>query len=336
MWKSRSGGSRNNSENDTETSGKAAVRQPVGVFRGMRMSRKKWLFIVGGILVVALIAWGVLIAGIFRDDAETYSIDYDLGNMAVEFLKTPAKAKAGDRVEIRHKVIRDGGIHLYLDGEELERTHNDSDYVGFSFDMPDRDVKITAKPYTKAEIWGGGIEVFPLTSGVTIYDYLEGEKPDVDIDASSYLVSQDMFDKYGFGVFMTSGGFTNAATSCFLLYGGNYYFLDENTVGFEATSFAVADLNSDGKKELYFTFSWGSGMWRSQVGYFDSAGKTVTVFDYSNTEREMGFAENAGVLEVWKANVKRGFPVDAIATPIEERIGVVTFENDRFVLKTDS
>ena len=53
----------------------------------------------------------------------------------------------------------------------------------------------------------------------------------------------------------------------------------------------------------------------------------------NNSEND---TENAGVLEVWKASVKRGFPVDAIATPIEERIGVVTFENDRFVLKTDS
>ena len=37
---------------------------------------------------------------------------------------------------------------------EFDKTHSDSDYWGYSFTMPDKDVVITAKPYTKNEIWG--------------------------------------------------------------------------------------------------------------------------------------------------------------------------------------
>lgn len=46
-------------------------------------------------------------------------------------------------------------------------------------------------------------------------------------------------------------------------------------------------MNGDGEKEVYFTFSWGSGIHRSQIGYFDTADKTVTVFDYSDYTGDM-------------------------------------------------
>ena len=41
-----------------------------------------------------------------------------------------------------------------MDGLEIGKSHYDSDYWGYSFEMPDRDVTVTARFYTKAEIWG--------------------------------------------------------------------------------------------------------------------------------------------------------------------------------------
>jgi hypothetical protein len=81
-------------------------------------------------------------------------ISYNLGDLAELFTETPEKAQSGDKVEIRTQVLYDAGIHLYLDGQELKISHYDSDYWGYSFIMPDKDVEITAEPYTYAEIWG--------------------------------------------------------------------------------------------------------------------------------------------------------------------------------------
>lgn len=81
-------------------------------------------------------------------------ISYNLGDLAEDFTETPEKAQSGNKVEIRTQVLYDAGIHLYLDGQELKISHYDSDYWGYSFVMPDKDVEITAEPYTYAEIWG--------------------------------------------------------------------------------------------------------------------------------------------------------------------------------------
>ena len=125
--------------------------------RKIQSSRKRWLLLVGALLVVAIIIWIVLVIVIFKDDSEPYyDISYNLGELEYLFLKTPTKAKAGEVVDVQIAVIYDGGIHLYLDGQELPLKYNDGEYRAFSFVMPDRDVMITAKPYTKAEIWVPG------------------------------------------------------------------------------------------------------------------------------------------------------------------------------------
>ena len=84
-----------------------------------------------------------------------HSIKYDLGSTESHFTGTPSDAKAGDLVEIKtNGVIYDGDIHVYVDGQEISKSHYESDYWGYSFVMPDRDVLVTARFYTKDEIWG--------------------------------------------------------------------------------------------------------------------------------------------------------------------------------------
>lgn len=83
-----------------------------------------------------------------------YQITYELGNLADLLIDAPASAKYSDTVEIRTQVLCDADIHVYVDGVEIEKSHYDSDYWGYSFAMPKNDVIITAKPYTKSEIWG--------------------------------------------------------------------------------------------------------------------------------------------------------------------------------------
>ena len=89
---------------------------------------------------------------------ETYSISYDLselGSLAEELTVLPESARSGEIAEIRSNAVFDAGMHIYLDGRELKITHYDSDYWGWAFVMPERNVTITAKPFTKSEIWGG-------------------------------------------------------------------------------------------------------------------------------------------------------------------------------------
>jgi hypothetical protein len=77
-------------------------------------------------------------------------------------------------------------------------------------------------------------------------------------------------------------------------------------------------------------------MHRSQIGYFDSASREVTVFDYANFDNDMTFVAEAGVLEVRNATFKQfRSAVDMDVIPQEERVGIITFTDDRFVLEVD-
>ncbi|WP_042167904.1 hypothetical protein [Paenibacillus gorillae] len=70
------------------------------------------------------------------------------------------------------------------------------------------------------------------------------------------------------------------SAASFLLYEGVVYPLGEWFGGFGVTSLSLADLDGDGRSELYFTYSWGSGLHRSHAAYFDPAAKRVVNFDY--------------------------------------------------------
>ena len=91
------------------------------------------------------------------------------------------------------------------------------------------------------------------------------------------IVPGDISNDYGFSIFKSD-------LSCcgLLVYDDKIYPLGEFFGGYGVNSFALADLNEDGKFELYFTFSWGSGIPRSQVGYFDTASKETVIFDYED------------------------------------------------------
>lgn len=83
-------------------------------------------------------------------------------------------------------------------------------------------------------------------------------------------------------------------TSCasFLLYEGNIYPLGEWFGGFGVTSMALADMEGDGVPELYFTYSWGSGLHRSHAAYFNPAAKQIVTFAYTHPNGDMMITSN--------------------------------------------
>ncbi|MDE5865781.1 MAG: hypothetical protein K2H31_04165, partial [Lachnospiraceae bacterium] len=88
------------------------------------------------------------------------------------------------------------------------------------------------------------------------------------------VVPENISNDYGFSIFKN-----DFSCKSELVYDNKKYPLGEWVGGAGVTSFAIADLNEDGEFEIYFTYSYGSGEPRSEVGYFDTASKKTVIFD---------------------------------------------------------
>jgi hypothetical protein len=89
-----------------------------------------------------------------------------------------------------------------------------------------------------------------------------------------------------------------------LQYEGDFYMLGESFGGLGVVDMKLADLNDDGEEELYFTYSWGSGLHRSHIAYFDFKEKTGRVIDYVYINNDMMIIEDEkGGLSLYHANI---------------------------------
>jgi len=124
-------------------------------------------------------------------------------------------------------------------------------------------------------------------------------------------------------------------TSCasFLLYKGKVYPLGEWFGGLGVTNMALADLDGDQKPELYFTYSWGSGLHRSHAAYFDPYAKKVVIFDYTHWNKDMIITENNdGGLSLYNATINK---MDSFVNFEIERTNFITdvvYENGQISL----
>ncbi len=140
------------------------------------------------------------------------------------------------------------------------------------------------------------------------------------------ITPQEITDKYGFKIFKYSG---NCET--YLEYKGKTYQLGSGWGGLGTVSFAVADLNNDGYYELYFTYSWGSGLNHAVLDCIDITSSIkfegFEQLDYSMTD---GFAlavEN-GKLGVYKAKYTSSGFVDIKAEPTV-KLGEIIADNEK-------
>lgn len=122
------------------------------------------------------------------------------------------------------------------------------------------------------------------------------------------------------------------STESFILYDDEVYSIGTCVGGFGITSMALADLNKDGMYELYYTFSWGSGWHRSQIGYFEPLNRKVNIFDYSLVDSDMILTVNkSGDLCVSSATLDLKDFVN-FTIKAENLIGTVNYEGDRATL----
>ncbi len=128
-------------------------------------------------------------------------------------------------------------------------------------------------------------------------------------------------EKFGFTVFK----FTKSCES-YVVYKDKTYLLESSFGGPGTISFAAADLNKDGNYELYFTFSYGSGMNYAEVSCFDTSEDTEFYFcsDYFNDD--MTLAVENGRLCVYKAAYKDLGSFVSIKTEPKEKIGEIVYE----------
>jgi hypothetical protein len=126
-----------------------------------------------------------------------------------------------------------------------------------------------------------------------LQDFKSGYNPD-----TCYNITPGTFGANpGYSIFKF-----DASCASFLFYENEVYPLGEWFGGFGVTSMALDDLNGDGKQELYFTYSFGSGLHRSHIAYFDPVLKQVVPIDYTHLNKDMIVAMNeTGGLSLYDA-----------------------------------
>jgi hypothetical protein len=143
------------------------------------------------------------------------------------------------------------------------------------------------------------VSISGTKDGVQDFLALQGEfQSGYDTDTCYNVTPGDFDEASGYAVF-------KYGTSCasFLLYENKVYPLGEWFGGFGVTSMVLNDLNKDGKQELYFTYSFGSGLHRSHIAYFDPVLKQVVSIEYTHLNKDMIVAESgAGGLSLYDTN----------------------------------
>ncbi|MGB8454124.1 MAG: hypothetical protein WCD89_17570 [Anaerocolumna sp.] len=125
----------------------------------------------------------------------------------------------------------------------------------------------------------------------------------------------------------------DTSSASFLLYEGKVYPLGEYFGGFGLTSMTLSDLSGDQKPELYFTYSFGSGLHRSNTAYFDPAAKKVIVFDYSHLNKDMIITENNdGGLSLYYADINKMDSFVNFEIERKDFISDITHENGQISL----
>jgi len=82
------------------------------------------------------------------------------------------------------------------------------------------------------------------------------------------------------------------SSASFLLYVDKVYPLGQWLGGFGVTSMVLADMDRDGRSELHFTYSWGSGLHRSHAAYFSPATKQIITLEYTHLNGDMLLSDN--------------------------------------------
>lgn len=123
----------------------------------------------------------------------------------------------------------------------------------------------------------------------------------------------------------------------YLLYEEDIYKLGNSRDGDGVISFALADFNQDGMKELYFSYTWDTGVYRTNIAYFDAKDKKIKGFDNIYfKDKEVILLKIDDMLCAVEAEYTEH--IDKVNFKLSSRniLARITFENDEIILKEES
>lgn len=130
------------------------------------------------------------------------------------------------------------------------------------------------------------------------------------------------------------------SAASFVMYEGEVYMAGDYFGGDGIESMALADLNQDGQYELYYTFSFGSGIHRTMIAYFDPSTKKEESFDYASyhygiilTANEDG--ELCVKIGTYDLDYSKDWYVDYSMKATEQQMGAIVWEEGTITLKID-
>ncbi len=149
-----------------------------------------------------------------------------------------------------------------------------------------------------------------------------------DIDVCYNITPQYIIENSDFRIFKY-----NASCASFLLYDNEIFPMGEWFGGYGVTDAKLADVDGDNEMELYFTFSWGSGIHRSHAGYFNPESKEIILFDYVLMNKDMMFiVNNKGELLLYEAVIPFRDSFVNFTIEADEFIASIVFENNTIAL----
>lgn len=132
-------------------------------------------------------------------------------------------------IEIKTHVLLDADIEIYANGEKLKKTHYDSDYWGYTLEMPNQDVTIEIK-------------------------VIDGWKQDpyIDLEVTTYVEN----DNYGYSGVIKCQGFQSFDDFCQEYFPEDAYYVIDNydkwlTIYTNLTGREVEPISGEVAEELY-------------------------------------------------------------------------------------
>lgn len=107
----------------------------------------------------------------------------------------------------------------------------------------------------------------------------------IEMDAFHDITPENVFKETGCQIFKNG-----KTCESYLLYEGTLYTLGTGFGGLGIVDIITCDLDDNGKKELLYSYSWGSGIHRSCFGYFDLSHKRQAEVGISSAQ-SLGFIQ---------------------------------------------
>jgi hypothetical protein len=169
-------------------------------------------------------------------------------------------------------------------------------------DMQNNDQSTTAEEWTQKKADMGEFKSI-FIDFAKIQNIAESS---IEMDAFRDITPENVFKETGCQIFKNG-----KTCESYLLYERKLYTLGIGFGGLGIVDIVSCDFDDNGKKELLYTYSWGSGIHRSCFGYFDLSQKCEVKMDISSAQ-SLGFIHEELALkkisdtqfEVYTATVK--------------------------------